>query len=1362
MNRLPRAVTLAFAAFALIVGSTWMKVTTAAEMAKMGPVAAAPVILSSRVYEAEVGDETWPLASVTVPLYSSNKVPDSPSSPNAEVHSALTAWTFSGKVYRGQPGDYSTPLSGVTVAIYGAHSTGRQGTYIRETTTNRSGAFSLTVWDDDGSYEYYNIIETDPPSYISTGAISGSGGEVVTASWIRFHNPSPGTYAENFFWDTPILTDTPTSTSTVIPPTHTPTLTHTPTGPTYTPTPIGPDIGPTSTPTSTPTTVLPTRTATPTSTPTQPTRTATPTHTPPVEVIRRTFSGVVYLGEPGDRTHPLPDIPVHLLKAAIHCEIGTLVMATLTNQQGRFVLEALMPTGEDEPYLNLALGAEDIHVAGAESESGARLTGEGWLQFEWVGSGTYDGNEFFVKSLVGQRLLTFPADADAHISKASPNSNYGNSSTLRTSYTAAGTPMTEQALLFFDLSAIHWSTEVQKATLHVYLQEAGGDDKVCMAVHAIQEEWCEGPLCWLLPPVTWNKQPSHALAASADHIVGPDPGYRVWDVTRLVQEWVSHPAWNYGMALLGEEKGTGWTRIFSSREGSNPPYLTVYVPLDTRVVTPTPTKSPTPIALDLQVDAIEVTQSIQCKDNPNCPDNAVPMIAGKMTFARVYIKVNGSTYDVPNVSARAIAKVGGQQLTAWAINPTITAKLIPDRAQFNDTLNFYLHGVSSSGTLEVEVNPFGTIPESNYTNNKKTVNLNFVTTPPLRIVPIWIYYTAGGQKEIVDRSMPGNLQGYLKKVLPVGDIQWFLLSIPVLPWDQAIGPDQGSWSTLLAKINDLRNKNTSLPSDAHWYGMIPFKMPQGSICGLGYMPGYAAIGRVPVHHENLEDTADIAAHELGHNFNRGHAPCGLPDGEVAAPYPYADAIIGDYGWDWNFAAGGKVPSYPNGYVVPKSSYDLMTYCQDEWVSEYTYRAILSYRGSTVATAGNAGDTRTGTQKRSPQRSSTQLQPHLFASGSIDPSEASLDPWSVLEQPVGSHDEPGAGPYQLRLIAGNGAISFERHFDVQSITHTLLSDTASLETQVDSRFFYEILPWHPDTARIQIWQGEQLLAERAVSAHAPAVELTSPQGGELWLPDEQYSVAWHASDLDSAELWFDVAFSRDDGQTWEFIATHLLESELLVRGDQFPGTENARVRVYASDGVRTSVATSAAFAVVRKPPLVFITTPENGLVVPPGAVLLFSGFALDREDDPAASLPMHWHSDRDGMLGSGSEIMARSLSPGWHEITLTATDSDGMEGSASVLLYIGYNVSLPIVTKTSPQPQSIPFEDLRLLHGWTPNCGTWTNPGNHIRGQYTWAVQRSISRKLLTVTGSPYASGQWGAVLFHETVTCHDLKARGIP
>ncbi len=36
----------------------------------------------------------------------------------------------------------------------------------------------------------------------------------------------------------------------------------------------------------------------------------------------------------------------------------------------------------------------------------------------------------------------------------------------------------------------------------------------------------------------------------------------------------------------------------------------------------------------------EITQAIQCLDNPNCPDNSVPLVTGKQTLVRVYAKIS--------------------------------------------------------------------------------------------------------------------------------------------------------------------------------------------------------------------------------------------------------------------------------------------------------------------------------------------------------------------------------------------------------------------------------------------------------------------------------------------------------------------------------------------------------------------------------------------------------------------------------------------------------------------------------------------------------------------------------------------------
>ena len=76
----------------------------------------------------------------------------------------------------------------------------------------------------------------------------------------------------------------------------------------------------------------------------------------------------------------------------------------------------------------------------------------------------------------------------------------------------------------------------------------------------------------------------------------------------------------------------------------------------------------------------------------------------------------------------------------------------------------------------------------------------------------------------------------------------------------------------------------------------------------------------------------VAAHEWGHNWGRQHAPCGAP-GNPDPNYPYAGGVIGVYGFD--------VAARP---VKPPTTFtDLMGYCNNEWISDYTYKGVLDYR-----------------------------------------------------------------------------------------------------------------------------------------------------------------------------------------------------------------------------------------------------------------------------------------------------------------------------------------------------------------------------------------------------------------------------------
>jgi hypothetical protein len=81
------------------------------------------------------------------------------------------------------------------------------------------------------------------------------------------------------------------------------------------------------------------------------------------------------------------------------------------------------------------------------------------------------------------------------------------------------------------------------------------------------------------------------------------------------------------------------------------------------------------------------------------------------------------------------------------------------------------------------------------------------------------------------------------------------------------------------------------------------------------------------------------AHEIGHNHGRNHAPCGNPSG-VDTAYPYTGGLIGVMGYD------DRTQS-----LRPTSNSDIMGYCSNKWISDYTYRALIDR----VATVNGIAD-----------------------------------------------------------------------------------------------------------------------------------------------------------------------------------------------------------------------------------------------------------------------------------------------------------------------------------------------------------------------------------------------------------------------
>jgi hypothetical protein len=146
-----------------------------------------------------------------------------------------------------------------------------------------------------------------------------------------------------------------------------------------------------------------------------------------------------------------------------------------------------------------------------------------------------------------------------------------------------------------------------------------------------------------------------------------------------------------------------------------------------------------------------------------------------------------------------------------------------------------------------------------------------------------------------------------------------------------------NWSTMLDQIRSKRTADAPA-ADVYYYGLVKptaaFRDYCQSSCttGIGYVASSSSRGAssraaVGVGYADGSSSRTMA-HEIGHNHGRNHAPCGSVSGADTA-YPYSGGLIG-------------VMGYQNGpqTLIPTTYSDIMGYCSNKWVSDYTYQALV--------------------------------------------------------------------------------------------------------------------------------------------------------------------------------------------------------------------------------------------------------------------------------------------------------------------------------------------------------------------------------------------------------------------------------------
>ncbi|RME46167.1 MAG: hypothetical protein D6791_08995, partial [Chloroflexi bacterium] len=591
------------------------------------------------------------------------------------------------------------------------------------------------------------------------------------------------------------------------------------------------------------------------------------------------------------------------------------------------------------------------------------------------------------------------------------------------------------------------------------------------------------------------------------------------------------------------------------------------------------------------------------------------------------------------------------------------------RGDLRNSLNFFdlpASWLSGQVTFVAEVNPDRTIVERDYDNNTLETTVTFHDTPPFKMHLVRIWYTFNGANFTPTWREFLPAYRWMFGVYPVRRILVFRESVMEVNWD--LGNEAGV-EKLLNKLwwKDFWTIEPALGDEnSVWLGFVDDKvqMKVGEGILLGKARDFGA--------EEAISTANpywggfVMAHEIGHTMGRRHVLCPTSGpNRPAGPDP-------NYPYNTRWIADGSAQGYygfdtrNHSIVRPWEAADFMSYCSPPdrypppWVSDYTYRALWNWiRAKFASTAAATGLSRT-----------SDGQEFLAVTGIVDTAtqEVTLDHFYRVTEPT-IVSQPGAGPYTLELRDATGELLVSHTFDV-SAPH-FESDTLGS--------FALVIPFDPNTAQIVLKRGAVQLASRSVTAHAPEVTVTYPNGGEMLTG--MATVTWTAGDADGDDLRYTVQYSADGGATWRALAVNLDNTRYEVDTRTIPGTTQALIRVLASDGVNTGQDQSdATFTVSRKGPEAFIIWPEDGAAFAPGTQVWLQGYGLDAEDGPLADTALSWSSNRDGFLGTGQELMLDNLSRGRHVITLSVTDTDGNVATDSITLYVGHRVYLPLALK----------------------------------------------------------------------------------
>jgi hypothetical protein len=320
----------------------------------------------------------------------------------------------------------------------------------------------------------------------------------------------------------------------------------------------------------------------------------------------------------------------------------------------------------------------------------------------------------------------------------------------------------------------------------------------------------------------------------------------------------------------------------------------------------------------------------------------IDTVIGKPALLRGYLTQVGAQSDVPpafDVQARLQLHSRGETRTI-VLSKTLSA--VSTEPDVINTLDFKIEGslIQPDTTLSLEIlEPSGcrSQPQRARLPRDGSVALLARDTGVLRVVLVPVRYDADGSGRLPDTSgeQLERLRSSLAALYPVSSVEISVRAAVPTNMNLSGGSSSSAWTQLLDSLRALRAADGA-SDDVYYYGWVA---PSGTFtgyCRSTCIAGLAfqAAANTPALRVGVgvgyagEQTSMTMAHEVAHGHGRLHAPCGATAG-LDSGYPHPDGVTETSGFDAR-----------TGQLVAETRKDMMSYCTPQWISGYTYQALL--------------------------------------------------------------------------------------------------------------------------------------------------------------------------------------------------------------------------------------------------------------------------------------------------------------------------------------------------------------------------------------------------------------------------------------